>query len=91
MMIATLNNMPEEPAEHMKDYINLHYFYEQKALNRSESMGSVTHDGIKRSGLRRKDLSDLREELERIKVEHKKFNDAKQAFGNFTKKMNEIC
>jgi len=22
--------MPEDPAEHMKDYINLHYFFEQK-------------------------------------------------------------
>lgn len=29
MMIATLNEMPKEPAQHMKDYINLHYFFEQ--------------------------------------------------------------
>lgn len=31
MMIATLNKMPEEPAQQMKDYISLHYFFEQKS------------------------------------------------------------
>ena len=91
MMIGTLNNMSSEPAETMKDYINLHYFYEQKALNRTDSCESVTADGIKRTGLRRKDLDDLKAEVEKIKLEHKKFNDTKLAFASFTKKMNEIC
>lgn len=83
--------MSGEPAETMKDYINLHYFYEQKALNRTDSCESITADGIKRTGLRRKDLDDLKAEVEKIKLEHKKFNDTKLAFASFTKKMNEIC
>ena len=29
-MVATLNKMPEEPAQFMKDYISLHYFFERK-------------------------------------------------------------
>lgn len=28
MMVATLNKMPEEPSQFMKDYISLHYFFE---------------------------------------------------------------
>ena len=28
-MVSTLNKMPEEPAQFMKDYISLHYFFER--------------------------------------------------------------
>lgn len=29
IMVATLNKMPEEPAQFMRDYISLHYFFER--------------------------------------------------------------
>ena len=67
-MISTLNQMPSEPAEHMKDYINLHYFYEQKQMiKRCDSQNSVTEDGIKRAGLRRRDLDELKNEIDKIR------------------------
>ena len=84
--------MPSEPAEHMKDYINLHYFYEQKTIMaRSDSQNSVTADGIKRQGLRQKDLEELKNEIAKVKKEYKKFSDFKLAFVTFTKKMNDIA
>ena len=83
--------MPEEPAEHMKDYINLHYFYEAKKIEISSSMQAITADGIKREGLRYQDLQELKNEVNKVKKEYKKFSDFKLAFFTFTKKMNEIA
>ena len=51
MMIATLNIMPESPAQHMKDYISLHYFYEQKVAE--DETGTEEEEEVKREGLRR--------------------------------------
>ena len=54
-MISTLNAVPEEPAQHMKDYIGLHYFSEQiEASKQKDILGKEM--GIKRDGLRQKDL-----------------------------------
>ena len=87
MMIATLNQMPEEPAQHMKDYIGLHYFYEQKPA--ITEMTPLT-DAEKRKGLRVKDLEDLRVECNRLRIEKDKFTALKTAFHTINKDMNEI-
>ena len=71
-MISTLNAVPEEPAQHMKDYIGLHYFSEQiEASKQKDILGKEM--GIKREGLRQKDLQDLKEEIARVRMEHQKF------------------
>ena len=88
MMIATLNIMPESPAQHMKDYISLHYFYEQKVLPDEE--GTEEDEEVKREGLRRQDVDELRAEVARLTKEHAKYRQFKQAFSTFTKKMNEV-
>ena len=87
-MIATLNIMPESPAQHMKDYISLHYFYEQKEA--AEEEGTEEEEEVKREGLRRQDVEELRAEVARLTREHHKYRQFKQAFAAFTKKMNEV-
>ena len=47
-------------------------------------------DGPSREGLRKADLTELREEVARIEHEYEKFNNFKASFIIFTKKMNEI-
>ena len=64
MMISTLNALPDEPARHMKEYIGLHYFFEQNPAGRSQrAVDSYVAevDGVKRDNLRQKDLQELRE------------------------------
>ena len=93
-MIATLNVMPEEPAQHMKDYINLHYFFEQardKQSTGKENDESAEKEKMPdREELRHGDLVTIRNELAILKMEHKKFENFKSAFFGFTKRMNEI-
>jgi hypothetical protein len=49
--------MPEDPAEFMKDYISLHYFYEKK---KPVEQSNEEDDANKRKGLRVGDLQELR-------------------------------
>ena len=87
MMIATLNKMPEEPSQFMKDYISLHYFFEQE---KNASIESQKDDTELRARVRSKDLVKLRQEVQIMKEENARFNNLKVAFLGFTKKMNEI-
>ena len=88
MMVATLNKMPEDPAQHMKDYISLHYFFEKE--NKNTSVQSQQADEEMRANLRSQDLKDLKKELQLMQEENLKFKNLKTAFTNFTRKMNEI-
>ena len=85
-MVATLNKMPEEPAQFMRDYISLHYFFErvqpEKILSDREQQA--------RKGLRLQDLDDLKEEVKALEREKYRFSNLKKAFVGFTKKMNLV-
>ena len=68
MMIATLNRMPEEPSEFMKEYISLHYLdMNQSEKNEDEEMQ------MKRERLGKNDLNTLRAEVDELKDQHAKF------------------
>ena len=86
MMIATLNRMPEEPCEFMKDYISLHY------LDMTTSdIGPEDADKSKdRSRIGSKDLDSLRNEVEELKDQHEKFKSIKNTFKSFSKRFYEL-
>ncbi len=50
MMVATLNQMPAEPSQHMQDYISLHYFFEKE--RKQSAISSQAGDEELRSNLR---------------------------------------
>ena len=69
IMVATLNKMPEEPAQFMRDYISLHYFFERMQLEKQEPDPRA----IRRENLRVGDLDDLKEEVKSLEREKYRF------------------
>ena len=62
MMIATLNIMPEEPCDFMKDYISMHYL-DMTAQSQKENEG----ERRKRAKVGLNDLKKLRNEVDDLK------------------------
>ena len=93
-MIATLNVMPDDPAQHMKEYINLHYFFETRPKDSSKDLAAATDKEKEielREGLRLRDLDALKKEVSLLRQEHQKFTQFRlSAFTGFTRRMNEI-
>ena len=62
MIVATLNQMPQEPAQFMKDYISLHYFFEKPVRHDEQHalVSSCQADTSERRSVRVSELERLR-------------------------------
>ena len=89
MMIATLNQMPEEPTEFMKEYIRTHY-------TNDEDTPQPTPTETERAKMEErqlvgvKDLKRLKAEIAELQATKNKFLAYKSAFTNMHKSLIDI-
>jgi len=103
MMIATLNEMPHDPCNYMKEWLLLHYYDEEKHKTLSDQHKQASIDTVirqrdgpftpssqnKKIGVR--DLENLKDEIAKLKNQRIQILHYKQSFWSLTHNLREYC
>ena len=89
MMIATLNNMPDEPTKFMQDYINLHYFDDPEKLQ-TEISPRTKAVMEERQRVGKADVQRLKQEIAELKAQKEQLATYKTSFWTMHKQLWDI-
>ena len=89
MMIATLNDMPEQPTSFMQSYISLHYYNGTAAQSREASPRARAVEEA-RAKVGKADLARLKREIAELQAKKEGIQTYKSYFSNMHKSLHEI-
>ena len=89
MMIATLNDMPDQPTKFMQGYISLHYYNNKISKSREPSPRAKALEE-ERENVGKADLARLKREIAELQAKKEAIQTYKSYFSNMHRSLHEI-